>query len=96
MRLYHLLPAGISKPAGVAAHMRARGLTAADCVAVGDSGEDLSVAGVVGAMWLVANALEHDPGLRSQLGRHPNARVAEATHGAGVYEAVVTTLAEGR
>ena len=26
VRLYHLLPAGISKPAGVAAHMRARGL----------------------------------------------------------------------
>jgi hydroxymethylpyrimidine pyrophosphatase-like HAD family hydrolase len=96
VRLYHLLPAGISKPAGVAAHMRARGLTAADCVAVGDSGEDLTVAGVVGAMWLVANALEHDAGLRSELARHPNARVAEATHGAGVYEAVVTTLAEGR
>jgi hypothetical protein len=46
-------------------------------------------------MWLVANAFEHDPGLRAQLRHHPNARVAEATHGAGVYEAVVTTLAEG-
>jgi hypothetical protein len=43
-------------------------------------------------MWLVANALEHDPGLRAQLARYPNARVAEETHGAGVYEAVVTTL----
>jgi hydroxymethylpyrimidine pyrophosphatase-like HAD family hydrolase len=95
VRLYHLLPAGISKPAGVAAHMRARGLTPEECVAVGDSGEDLTVAGVVGAMWLVANAFEHDPGLRPHLGRYPNARVAEATHGAGVYEAVVTTLAEG-
>jgi hypothetical protein len=51
---------------------------------------------VVGALWLVANAFEHDTDLRSQLGRHPNARAAQATHGAGVYEAVVTTLAEGR
>ena len=96
VRIYHLLPAGISKPAGVAAHMRARGLAPAECVAVGDSGEDLTVAGVVGALWLVANAFEYDPALRGQLARHPNARVAEATHGAGVYEAVVTTLAHAR
>jgi phosphoserine phosphatase len=76
--------------------MRARDLTPAECVAVGDSGEDLSVAGVVGELWLVANAFEHDPGLRPALARYPNARVAEATHGAGVYEAVVTTLAQRR
>ena len=49
---------------------------------------------MVGTLWLVANAFEHDPDLRAALARHPNARVAEATHGAGVYEAVVTTLAE--
>jgi hypothetical protein len=76
--------------------MRARGLQPAECVAVGDSGEDLTVADVVGTLWLVANAFEHDPTLRPALARHPNARVAEATHGAGVYEAVVTTLAEAR
>jgi hydroxymethylpyrimidine pyrophosphatase-like HAD family hydrolase len=96
VRLYHLLPAGISKPAGVAAHLRARGLRPEECVAVGDSGEDLTVAETVGAMWLVANAFEHDPGLRAELGRYANARAAEATHGAGVYEAVVTTLAQAR
>ena len=96
VRLYHLLPTGISKPAGVAAHMRARGLRPDECVAVGDSREDLAVAETVGAFWLVANALEHDPGLRAELARHPNARVAEAAHGAGVYEAVVTTLAQRR
>jgi hypothetical protein len=49
---------------------------------------------MVGALWLVANAFEHHADLRSRLGRHPNARAAEATHGAGVYEAVVTTLAQ--
>jgi phosphoserine phosphatase len=76
--------------------MRARGLRPEECVAVGDSGEDLAVADVVGALWLVANAFEHHSDLRAQLGRHPNARAAEASHGAGVYEAVVTTLTEGR
>jgi hypothetical protein len=42
----------------------------------------------------VGNAVELDPGLRAELARHPNARLAEAGHGAGVYEAVVTTLAQ--
>jgi hydroxymethylpyrimidine pyrophosphatase-like HAD family hydrolase len=93
---YHLIERSVSKAAGVAAHARARGLSREDCVAVGDSREDLEVAEAVGTMWLVANAVEHDPGLRRELARHPNARLAEAAHGAGVYEAVVTTLAERR
>jgi phosphoglycolate phosphatase len=96
VRVYHLRPAAVSKVAAVAAHMRALGLAPADCVAVGDSREDLRVAEVVGELWLVANALEHDPALRAELARHPNVRVAEAAHGPGVYEAVITTLAERR
>jgi hypothetical protein len=47
-------------------------------------------------VWLVANAFDHDSTLREQLARYPNARAAEAGHGAGVYEAVVTTLAMAR
>jgi hypothetical protein len=49
---------------------------------------------VVGTFWLVANALERDPALGSEL--RANARVAEGAYGDGVYEAVVTTLAEDR
>ena len=93
VRLYHLLPGELSKAGGVAAHARARGFAREDCLAVGDSREDLRVAPAVGAFWLVANGLELDPGLRAELARHPNAQLAEADHGAGVYEAVVTTLA---
>jgi phosphoglycolate phosphatase len=96
VRVYHLLPRTVSKAAAVAAHARARGLPPHDCLAVGDSGEDLDVADVVGFVWLVANGVEHDPGLRARLSHHPNARLAEAAHGPGVYEAVVTTLAERR
>ena len=95
-RAYHLLPRAISKAAGVAAHARARGLAREDCLAVGDSREDLGAAEAVGALWLVANALEGDSDLRAELARHHNVRVAEAAYGAGVYEAVVTTLAERR
>jgi hydroxymethylpyrimidine pyrophosphatase-like HAD family hydrolase len=93
---YHLIPARASKAAAVALHMSIRGLSRQDTLAAGDSREDLGVAACVGTFWLLANALERDPSLRSELGRIPNVRVAEAGHGGGVYEAVITTLAESR
>ncbi len=96
LRAYHLIPAGGSKAGAVARHMRARGLRREDTFAVGDSREDLAVAGVVGTFWLVANALARDPTMREALGAHSNVRLAEAGYGAGVYEAVITTLAERR
>jgi hypothetical protein len=37
-----------------------------------------------------------DPTILEALAAHPNARLAEEAHGAGVYEAVITTLAERR
>ncbi len=96
IRAYHLVPRGASKAAAVARHMRARGLAPEDVVAVGDSREDLGVAPEVGTFWLVANALKDDPTLHEALRGLENVRVAEAGHGPGVYEAVVTALAERR
>jgi hydroxymethylpyrimidine pyrophosphatase-like HAD family hydrolase len=96
VRGYHLIPAGASKAAAVALHMRARGLGRGATFAVGDSREDLATAAAVGAFWLVANALERDPTLRAQVAGKANVHVAEAAYGAGVYEAVITTLALGR
>ncbi len=91
---YHLVPSGASKVRAVARHMRARGYAAGECIAVGDSREDMDTAAVVGTFWLVANALQRDPTLREDL--REGARVASEGYGAGVYEAVVTTLAEER
>lgn len=96
MQAYHLIPAAASKARAVARHMQARGYAQEDCIAVGDSREDMEAAGVVGTFWLVANALEQDPTLRQDVAARENVRVAEERHGAGVYEAVVTTLAERR
>ena len=96
LRAYHLIPSGGSKAAAVARHMRARGLLREDTFAIGDSREDLAVAAVVGTFWLVANGLARDPTLADAIREHANVRVAEAGHGSGVYEAVLTTLAERR
>jgi hydroxymethylpyrimidine pyrophosphatase-like HAD family hydrolase len=93
---YHLLPRAVSKRRGVAFHMRARGYAPEECIAVGDSREDLGAAPAVGTFWLVANALERDPGLRETLAGLTNVRVAGERNGAGVYEAVITELGERR
>ena len=96
VHVYHLIPAGASKARGVARHMQSRGYARGDCIAVGDSREDLEAADVVETFWLVANAPERDPTLLEEIAGRPGVRIAEGAYGAGVYEAVVTTLAERR
>jgi hydroxymethylpyrimidine pyrophosphatase-like HAD family hydrolase len=85
---YHLIPRGASKAEAVAAHMSARGYAPDECMAVGDSVEDMGVAAIVGRFFLVANAKVAPAG--------DNVEVTEAANGEGFYEAVVRTLAEQR
>jgi hydroxymethylpyrimidine pyrophosphatase-like HAD family hydrolase len=94
VRGYHLVPAGASKAGAVAFHSRARDYSREETFAVGDSREDLACAAQVDVFWLVANAVERDPSMRDAITAYDNVRVTEAGHGAGVYEAVVSTLME--
>ncbi len=96
VRAYHLGPAGASKSRAVTRHMQIRGYAREECIACGDSREDLGAADVVGTFWLVSNALARDPDLGGLVAGRPDVRVCAEPNGAGVYEAVVTTLAEGR
>jgi phosphoglycolate phosphatase len=91
---YHLVPRPASKAAAVAAHMRARGYAPDECIAIGDSIEDLDAADSVGRFFVVANGPERDPGLRAAIGGRANVTVTEGAMGDGFYEAVVGTLAE--
>jgi hydroxymethylpyrimidine pyrophosphatase-like HAD family hydrolase len=90
---YHLVPGGASKGKAVAFHLGARGYAPEDCIAVGDSIEDLEAAASVGEFFVVANGPERDEALRQALPRFPNATVTEGAMGDGFYEAVVSTLA---
>ena len=85
LHCYHLGPATASKAAAVAAHMRARGYSAQECIAVGDSREDVQVAPLVDRFFLVANA-------EPDLADGANVVRTEAAHGDGFYEAVVQSL----
>jgi hydroxymethylpyrimidine pyrophosphatase-like HAD family hydrolase len=90
---YHLLPETASKARAVAFHMQVRGYAPEECIAIGDSVEDLEVAGVVGRFFVPANGPERDPALREAIAGRPNVTVTEGRMGDGVYEAVVSTLA---
>ncbi len=87
---YHLIPAEASKARAVATHMKARGYARDECVAVGDSREDLEVAEVVGRLFLVANAVAGDTSVFGNVER------TEAAMSEGFYEAVIRALAEAR
>ncbi|MGB0889313.1 MAG: hypothetical protein ACPGWS_03425, partial [Solirubrobacterales bacterium] len=63
-----------------------------EVIACGDSREDLEVAAVVGHFYLMRNAIDRNPELGTIAGGFENVTVTEATHGSGVYEAVVSTL----
>jgi hydroxymethylpyrimidine pyrophosphatase-like HAD family hydrolase len=90
---YHLVPGGASKAKAVAFHVRARGYAPEDCIAIGDSIEDLETAEAVGHFFCVANGPARDGALREALARYANVAVTEAAMGDGFYEAVVSTLA---
>ncbi len=83
---YHLIPAEASKAAAVEGHMCARGYAREECIAVGDSEEDVGVAAVVGRFFLVANAAA---GVEAGVS---NATRTHAGYGEGFYEAVVQAL----
>jgi phosphoglycolate phosphatase len=91
---YHLIPRVASKAAAVARHLRARGYSPAETIAVGDSREDLGVAEHVGRFFLVANGLDRDPSIAD--GLPSNVEITEGKNGEGFYEGVVRSLAEGR
>jgi hypothetical protein len=92
---YHLIPRAAGKGNAVATHMRRRGLSPDECIAIGDSRGDLEVAAVVGRFYLVANALERDPDITSGLDM-TRVTVTEEPMSHGFYEAVVRSLAQGK
>jgi hypothetical protein len=56
----------------------------------------MGMAAAVGCFWLVSNGVERDAALGVDARRHPRVRICAESYGAGVYEAVVSTLAESR
>lgn len=84
VRAYHLVPRGIDKARAVADDIAARGLTAEETLAIGDSLADLAMSASVGTFVIVANG-HGEPGANA-------VRVDEAM-GHGFAQAVEAVLA---
>ena len=94
VRAYHLVPRGASKGNAVARHMRARGFAPEEVIAVGDSREDMETARA--RRHVLVRRQRRRSATRRCARRSPAARTCaspRSRYGAGVYEAVVTTLA---
>jgi hydroxymethylpyrimidine pyrophosphatase-like HAD family hydrolase len=93
-RVYHLLPRGVSKVAGVAADREYRGLDRAACAIIGDAAADLECRTEVGRCFLTRNGLDKDPSLAWVTGPGSGVEVTKSGHGEGFAEAVHQLLDE--
>jgi hydroxymethylpyrimidine pyrophosphatase-like HAD family hydrolase len=84
---YHLGPVGTGKGTATAAYLARRGLAREQAAAIGDSTADLELAGVVGAMFLVANA-----GPDTRAAAPPETIVTDAQAGEGWAQAVAALV----
>ena len=92
IRVYHLVPQGVSKLAAIAADRALRGLRREDCAMVGDAAADLDCRVEVGRCFLVANALVKDPSLAWAAEPGSGVEVLRQGHGHGFAEAVAALL----
>lgn len=88
VRVFHLVPKGVSKRAAIAADRAERGLEAAECAVIGDALSDLECAAEVGRAFVVANALDKDPALGPAVEAVPNAEVTDRGYGLGFADVV--------
>lgn len=86
---YHLLPKRVSKRSGVRKDRKIRKLAKNSTIAIGDAFSDLELAGEVGALFLVKNALsDHTTGIVEAVLSYPNVFVTEKPMGEGFAEAI--------
>ena len=92
IRVYHLVPKGVSKEAAIAADRALRGLSREECAMVGDAAADLECRREVGRCFLVGNGLAKDPDLAWAAEAGSGVEVLRGGHGAGFAEAVAALL----
>jgi len=85
VRVYHLVPVGVSKRSAIAVDRSRRGIEAAQSVLIGDSPSDAAAAPEVGAVFVVANG---QPALWGE-DVADNVFLLDRTHGLGFADAVL-------
>ncbi len=86
LHIYNLIPKGVNKAKGIKLDKKIRNFKKEDCIALGDSLEDLKMANEVAYFFLMRNALEHKEELTAELKKHNNIYITEGAMNRGWFE----------
>ncbi|MCJ7665768.1 MAG: HAD hydrolase family protein [Actinobacteria bacterium] len=86
LHIYNLMPRGVTKANGLRLDKKIRGFEDENCIALGDSMEDLQMAGEVKYFFLMKNAMEHGNELENELEKHNNVFITENIMNRGWFE----------
>jgi len=86
LHIYNLMPAGVNKSNGVILDKKIRNFTTDNCIALGDSLEDLKMADEVKYFFLMRNALEHKETVAEELKKYKNVYITEGEMNRGWVE----------
>lgn len=88
LHIYNLMPEGVNKSNGIRLDKKIRNFKTENCIALGDSLEDLKMASEVKYLFIMQNALEHKEELRGEINKYSNIYIAEGTMNRGWHEVV--------
>ncbi len=86
LRIYNLIPKGVNKAKGIKLDKKIRNFKKENCIAMGDSLEDLKMADEVAYFFLMSNALELQEELTVELKKHNNVYITEGAMNKGWFE----------
>lgn len=88
LHIYNLIPSGVSKASGIKFDKKIRNFGTNNCIALGDSLEDLKMAGEVKCFFLMRNALEHKEITLAELEKYDNVYITDGAMNRGWTEAI--------
>jgi HAD superfamily hydrolase (TIGR01484 family) len=77
LHIYNLMPSGVNKSNGIKLDKKIRNFSVENCIALGDSMEDLKMAREVKYLFLMRNALEHEEVLTGEIKKYDNVYITE-------------------
>ena len=92
LHIYNLMPRGVTKANAVRLDKKLRGFKDKNCIALGDSLEDLKMADEVKYFFLMKNALEHEDELEAELQKYNNVFIADGIMNRGWFEVMSELL----
>jgi len=92
LHIYNLMPVGVTKVNGVLLDKKIRGFKKENCIALGDSVEDLKMAPETKYFFLMKNALDHNENLEEELKKHDNVYITEGAMNRGWFEVIRSLL----